>query len=77
MVAIGNTNIVNIDDIRMRETRGSLSLALEFIDEFLVLLELFMQDLDGHRPIEQTVLCLVDIGHAAPADQLLEFIALI
>ncbi len=50
---------------------------LEFIEEILVLLECLMQDLDGHRPVEQAILCLVDIGHAASADQLLEFIALI
>ena len=61
----------------MREACCRLGLTLEFIDEFLVLLEFLMQDLDGHRPVEQAIPCLVDIGHAASADQLFEFIALI
>ena len=77
MVAIGHADIVDIDDIRMRKTCCRLGFTLEFIDEFLVLLECLMQDLDGHRPVEQAILCPVDIGHAASADQLLEFIALI
>ena len=77
VVAICHADIVDVDDIRMREACCRLGLTLEFIDEFLVLLELFMQDLDGHRPIEKAILCLVDIGHAASADQLFEFIALI
>mgnify|MGYP000647625423 CR=1 FL=1 len=77
VVAICHADIVDVDDIRMREACCRLGLTLEFIDEFLVLLEFLMQDLDGHRPVEQAIPCLVDIGHAASADQLFEFIALI
>ena len=77
MIVARHTNIIDVDDIRMREARGRLRFPMKLLDEFLIAFELRMQNLHGDRTIEQLVMRFIDIRHPAAADQLLKFIALI
>ena len=72
-----HTDIKDIDDIRMTQPGSCLCFTMEAVDEFRIALELFMQDLHRYRTIQQQIFCLIDIGHTAAANELLELIALI
>jgi hypothetical protein len=55
--------IVDLDDVRVREAGGALGLALEALDELLVVGELLPQDLESYVPIEDLVVGQVHLGH--------------
>ena len=59
--------VEDADDVRVRERRRARGLALEALDELVVLGEVVVQDLDGQVPPQQLVLGEVHVGHAARA----------
>ena len=64
------------DDVGMGQVGCGLGLAAEPLDERPVDRQLGEQDLEGHRTVEQPITGAVDLGHAAPGDQVVELVAL-
>src|SRR5688572_14329776 len=60
--------IVDLDDVRVREGCGALGLALEALDELLVVGELLPQDLESNVPIEDLVVGQVHLGHPSASE---------
>ena len=75
VVAVDLAGIDRIDDVIVRQPRGDLGLALEPLDEFLVLGQGIEQDLDGDDAVDAHLLGLVDHAHRALADLLDHLIA--
>ena len=75
--ALGAGDIVNGDDIGMAELGDRKGFVPEAAAELGVLRQLTFQYFDGHKPVKAMTLGLIDIGHAAGADQLQQFIAVI
>ena len=71
----GDTDIVDIDDVGMRNARGSLCLALEASDELRVVLILLVQDFYGNRALQELIFRPIDICHAAAAYEHLQCVA--
>src|SRR5918993_1403378 len=65
------------DYVRVGERRGTASLALEALNELLVLCVLILEQLEGHVPIEDLVVRKEDISHASAAYQLSKFVSLV
>ena len=63
------------DDVRVLELRDGARLALEALDEVVVVVVLLVQDLQRDVALEQGVVGLVDAGHAAVADDLLQLVS--
>ena len=59
----------------MRELGGDLGLALESLDELLVLGQGIEQDLDGHHPVDADLLGLVDRPHRPLAQPVQDLVA--
>ena len=62
-------DVVERADVRMRELRDGLRLALEALARFGRRGHVRRQDLDGDRPLEPRVLRLVNLPHPARADR--------
>src|SRR5919205_1146847 len=67
--AIRGAPVVDGDDVGVGEGCGALGLALEALDELLVLCVLVLQQLEGHVPIEDVVVGQEDVRHAPAAHQ--------
>ena len=63
-------------DVGMGEVGGRLRLPAEPLHERTVDGQLGEQDLERHRPVEESVVGAVDLGHAAPGDQVIQLVAL-
>src|SRR5205085_7634253 len=63
------------DDVRVRELRDGAGLTAEALDVLLVVVVVLVEDLQRDVAIEQLVVRLVDAGHPAGTDQLLELVA--
>ena len=59
----------------MRDARCCLRLALKALDEFLVILVLLVENLDGDGALQELILCPIDICHAAAAHKHLQRVA--
>ena len=62
------------DDVRVRELCDGARLAAEALHILVVSRVVLMQDLQRDVPLEQGVVRLVDAGHAARADELLDLV---
>ena len=69
------TPVDHRDDARVLELRHGASLALEALDEVVVLVVLLVQDLQRHVALEERVVSPVNAGHAAVADDLLQLVS--
>jgi hypothetical protein len=65
------------DEIGMREPRGRERLTAEPLDERAVVGQPAPQDLDGDRPVQDSVGGQIDLGHPAPAEELADRIAVV
>ena len=63
------------DDVRMLELRDRTCLPLEALDEFLVLVVLLVENLQGDVAFEERVMSLVDGRHPAVADDFLQLVS--
>ena len=68
--------IVDIDNVGMLQTRRRLGLRAEFRHKGHVLGELRLQHLYRDLPVQNVILCLVDIRHTAGADFIENFISI-
>ncbi len=68
VVAVDLAGVDRVDDVVVRELGGDLGLALEPLDEFLVLGQGVEQDLDGDDPVDARLPGLVDDPHRALAE---------
>ena len=69
-------DIIDIDDVGMRHLRGSLRFGLKACYKLGVTRELGVQHLDCDRSIEQFVVRLIYISHAAASNKLHKLIAI-
>ena len=69
-------DIVDIDDVGMRHLRGSLRFSLKACYKLGVTRELGVQHLDRDRSIEQFIVRLIYISHAAASNKLHKLIAI-
>ena len=60
----------HVDDVRVREARGDLGLAVEARDELLVRRELAVEDLHRDVAVDPLLEGAVDPAHRADADEL-------
>jgi hypothetical protein len=67
--AVLHADVVHADDVGVDQPRGGLGLTLEAGQEHGVVVVRAEQDLDRHPPGEQPVVALVDLAHAARAEQ--------
>ncbi len=72
-----DTAVEDPDHVRVLEPGRRLRLALEALDELLVLREAVVQDLDRHVAVELGVLREPDVRHPARADLPIEPVALV
>ena len=75
VVAVDLAGVDRVDDVVVRELGGDLGLAVEPLDEFLVLGQGVEQDLDGDDPVDARLLGLVDDPHRALAELLEDLVA--
>ena len=75
VVAVDLAGVDRVDDVVVRELGGDLGLALEPLDELLVLGQGVEQDLDGDDPVDADLLGLVDDPHRALAELLDDLVA--
>ena len=68
-------HIVYIHDIRMRQSRGSLSLFFEFLHKRVVAPELFFKYFYRHKTIQLMIFSFIYFRHAADADLLQNLIS--
>ena len=59
----------DLDDVGVVEAGGSLGFGVETLDEFLVIGQVVLHDLDGDILLSNLVSRQIDIGHAALADR--------
>ena len=77
MQFVGDRDVIDLDDVGMAQNGDRLRLVLEAADKVGVMHQLLTQHLDGHhrafrhRPAGSRDHGLVDVGHAACADELL------
>ena len=67
-------DVVEVADVRMVEGGDRAGFALEALAPLLVAGQLFRQDFDGNQAIEPGVARLIDLAHAAGADQPDDFV---
>ena len=73
--AVGEDDVIHLDDIRVIQQRDGAGLVAETAHKFVVVHIFFPQNLDRHRPRFHHVIRLVDVCHSAHADQLAYLIA--
>ena len=71
---VAKADIVHLDNVGVVEPRDGLGLIAETAQEIAVVGKFFLQNLDGHPAALHAVVGLVDIGHAAHADKLVDFV---
>ena len=71
---VAKADIVHLDNVGVVEHRDGLGLIAETAQEIAVVGKFFLQNLDGHPAALHAVVGLVDIGHAAHADKLVDFV---
>ena len=71
---VGKAHVVDPHDIRMVEHRHCLALVLEPAAHILIIHMLFLQNLDGNHPVFEHIVRLIDVCHAADADDLHDLI---
>ena len=64
---LGDADIVDVDDVWMRNARCRLRLALKTRNELRVILVLLVENLDGDGALQELILCPIDICHPAAA----------
>ena len=67
MASLSDADIVDIDDVRMRNARRRFRLPLKTRDKFRIVLILLMENLNGDGTLQKLVLCSIDICHAPAA----------
>ena len=75
LVAVAAVRVVDGDDRRVGQAGGGDGLAAEALDEVLVAGQVGVEDLDGHRPVEDLVVGLPDLGHPTDGQSALEAVA--
>ena len=71
---VPETHVVHPHDVGVGQQGDGLGLVAETPEEIAVVGELLLQDLDGHPPVAHPVVSLVHVGHAAHADELVDFV---
>ena len=71
----GLADLVDVEDVRMLDRSLQPALAAESLQEVGVVSELRTQDLQGHAAVKRYLNRLVDLAHPAPAEQLLDPVA--
>ena len=77
ILRLAAADVVDRDDIRVREHCDSLRLVAEAAAEVGVLGKVALEHLDRHEAVQAVALGLVDNGHAAAADELKQLIAVV
>ena len=67
--------VINIYDIRMRQSRCCLRLFLELTDEIFIFRKFILQHLHSHKAVQLVILSLKDLCHASGSYLLQNFIA--
>jgi len=75
VAALGD--VIDRHNVGMRKLRHSLRLRVKTAAEVLILGQAALEDLNRHQAVQPVTLRLVDDGHAAGADPLHDFIAII
>ena len=68
-------DIIDLDDIRMGQHGDRLALILKAAQKLLIVTEFLSQHLNRHRLAVGDVCGLIDIGHPADPDQLIDKVA--
>ena len=63
-------DVIDRDDVRMGELGNGARLVAEAAAELRVVRQFVLENLDRHETVQPVTLRLVDVGHAAAADQL-------
>ena len=77
MVIAHYTDIIDIDDIGMRQLCCSLRLPMKLLNKLRIPLKLFMEDLDRYCAIKQYISCLIHVSHTAAANKFLQFVSIV
>ena len=72
---VAETDVVDLNDIRMREDRDRLRFVFEPAEEFAVLGVFLLENLHGDGAVVDQIVRPVDEGHSARADQALDLVA--
>ena len=70
-------HVVDRHDVGVAQLRHRLGLVVEPAAEIGVVRQIAFQYLDGHKAVEPVAPCLIDVRHAAGADQLQYLIAIV
>ena len=73
--AVVIADLVDRQDVGMIERRGGTGLMKKAAEAFRIAAQLTPQDLERHRPSERGIERLVDVAHAAAAEQALNLVA--
>ena len=75
LVAAFRHNIINVDDIRMHQTRRGFCLPAELLQQLVILEELVAQHFHGYITVQKLVVGQKDFGHTAIANRTNKLIA--
>ncbi len=74
-ITVGHADVVDGDDVGVRERAGGLGLAQEAGGVFAVRAQLGLEHLDRQVALDVRVIGAVDVGHGAFADTLADLVA--
>ena len=70
-------HVIHRDDVGVGQLSDSQRLIVEAAAEFRTVRQVAFEDLDGNQTIQPVALGLIDVGHAAPADELQKLVPVI